>query len=53
MKGINFDGENIKLYKLKYGNRKILLIYNTDSTTMYQIKTLKIDSRYPPYYMCI
>lgn len=52
MKGIDFDGENVKLYKRKYDNRKILLRYNTDSTTVYQIKTLKFDSSYPPYYMC-
>lgn len=52
MKGINFDGGNVKLYKQKYDNRKILLRYNTDSTSVYQIKTLKTDSSYPPYYMC-
>lgn len=41
MKGINFDGENVKLYKLKYGNRKILLSYNTDSTTMLSDQNLE------------
>lgn len=52
MKGINFDGGNVKLYKQKYDNRKILLGYNTDSHFSVSDQTLKTDSSYPPYYMC-